>query len=75
MLERQREGIAKAKVEGKYRGRQPTARNKADDIRRLHEEGLGAVEIGRKLDISRISVWRVLKDVEGDDKAEAEIAV
>jgi DNA invertase Pin-like site-specific DNA recombinase len=75
MLERQREGIAKAKAEGKYRGRQPTARNKADDIRRLHEEGLGAVEIGRKLDISRISVWRVLKDVEGDDKAEAEIAL
>ena len=28
MLERQREGIAKAKAEGKYAGRQPTARHK-----------------------------------------------
>ena len=26
MLERQREGIAKAKAEGKYKGRKPTAR-------------------------------------------------
>src|SRR6202012_5164430 len=29
MLERQREGIAKAKAEGKYKGRKPTARNQA----------------------------------------------
>jgi Resolvase, N terminal domain len=35
MLERQREGIAKAKGEGKYKGRAPIARAKADDIRRL----------------------------------------
>src|SRR6478672_9713248 len=31
MLERQREGIAKAKAEGKYRGRAPTARAKASE--------------------------------------------
>ena len=30
MLERQREGIAKAKSEGKYKGRAPTARAKTD---------------------------------------------
>ena len=30
MLERQREGIAKAKAEGKYTGRKPTAMNKSD---------------------------------------------
>jgi DNA invertase Pin-like site-specific DNA recombinase len=35
MLERQREGIAKAKGEGKYKGRKPTARAKAADVRRL----------------------------------------
>jgi DNA invertase Pin-like site-specific DNA recombinase len=29
MLERQREGVAKAKAEGKYRGRVPTAQRKA----------------------------------------------
>ena len=35
MLERQREGIAKAKGEGKYKGRKPTARAKAADVHRL----------------------------------------
>ena len=40
MFERQREGVAKAKAEGKYKGRKPTARAKADDIRRLAAEGL-----------------------------------
>ena len=32
MLERQREGIAKAAAEGKYKGRAPTARAKAADV-------------------------------------------
>ncbi len=32
MLERQREGIAKAKAEGRYKGRVPTARRKAADV-------------------------------------------
>ncbi|MEP4034628.1 recombinase family protein [Roseibium polysiphoniae] len=41
VLERQREGIAKAKAEGKYKGRKPTVRNRIDDILRLKTEGLG----------------------------------
>ena len=60
MLERQREGIAKAKAEGKYRGRAPTARAKASEIRRLHGEGVGPTEIAKRLGISRASVYRVL---------------
>lgn len=60
MLERQRAGIAKAKGEGKYRGRAPTARAKADDIRRLASEGKGKFEIARALGVSRASVYRVL---------------
>jgi DNA invertase Pin-like site-specific DNA recombinase len=39
MLERQREGIAKAKGEGRYKGRAPTARRKAEDIHRMAKEG------------------------------------
>jgi DNA invertase Pin-like site-specific DNA recombinase len=39
MLERQREGIAKAKAEGKYKGRKPTARAKAEIAVRLFREG------------------------------------
>jgi DNA invertase Pin-like site-specific DNA recombinase len=60
MLERQREGIAKAKAAGKYRGRAPTARAKLDQIRVLRSEGLGASEIARRLGIGRASVYRLL---------------
>ena len=60
MLERQREGIAKAKREGKYMGRKPTAREKADEVKALAAEGLGAVEIAKRLEIGRVSVWRIL---------------
>jgi DNA invertase Pin-like site-specific DNA recombinase len=63
MLERQREGVAKAKAEGKYKGRAPTARAKATDIRRLCGEGVGATEIGKRLGISRASVYRVLASI------------
>ena len=45
MLERQREGIAKAKAEGKYKGRKPTAKAKEEDVLRLKAEGVGATEI------------------------------
>ena len=61
MLERQREGIAKAKAEGKYKGRQPTARAKTDDVRTLHRQGVAPVEIARQLGISRASVYRCLE--------------
>jgi DNA invertase Pin-like site-specific DNA recombinase len=62
MLERQREGIAKAKADGKYKGRAPTARNKSDDVMKLLEDGIGASEIARQLEISRSSVYRIVKD-------------
>jgi DNA invertase Pin-like site-specific DNA recombinase len=60
MLERQREGIAKAKAEGKYRGRNPTARAKSVEVQRLHNEGVGASEIAKRVGISRASVYRAL---------------
>jgi DNA invertase Pin-like site-specific DNA recombinase len=60
MLERQREGIAKAKAQGKYRGRAPTARAKASAARALAEQGVGASEIARQLGMGRASVYRVL---------------
>src|SRR6476620_9108213 len=60
MLERQREGVAKAKAQGKYKGRAPTARAKSAEVRRLHNERVGASEIAKRLRISRASVYRVL---------------
>ena len=62
MLERQREGIAKAKAEGKYRGRVPTAQRQAEDVRKLKAEGVKPVEIARRLNIGRASVYRILGD-------------
>lgn len=60
MLERQREGVAKAKAEGKYKGRKPTARARTEEARALKAEGVRPVEIARRLNISRASVYRVL---------------
>ena len=55
MLERQREGIAKAKAAGKYEGR-PVSIDAAQ-IRQLRAE-LGPAAIAKKLGIARSSVYR-----------------
>ncbi|MDF0603895.1 recombinase family protein [Psychromarinibacter sp. C21-152] len=60
MLERQREGIAKAKAAGKYKGRKPTARAKAEEVQDLHVNGKGPTDIAKELGISRASVYRIL---------------
>jgi DNA invertase Pin-like site-specific DNA recombinase len=60
MLERQREGIAKAKAEGKYTGRKPTARAKADEVKALYREGLSMGQIATRLRIGKGSVHRAL---------------
>jgi DNA invertase Pin-like site-specific DNA recombinase len=59
MLERQKDGIATAKAQGKYRGRVPTARRKADAVRKLLEDGLSAADVAKRLLISRASVYRI----------------
>ena len=56
--ERQLEGIAKAKVEGVYKGRKPSI--DADRVRQLKAEGLGATDIAKKTGIARASVYRIL---------------
>ena len=61
MLERQREGVARAKAAGKYKGRKPTARARAAEIATLKADGVRPVEIARRLGIGRASVYRVLQ--------------
>jgi DNA invertase Pin-like site-specific DNA recombinase len=60
MLERQREGIARAKAAGKYRGRKPTARARAAEVRALKSNGVRPMDIARQLGIGRASVYRLL---------------
>lgn len=61
MLERQREGIAKAKEEGKYKGRAPTAKAKAAEVLQMRAEGKTVDQIVAALGVSRSSVFRILK--------------
>jgi len=58
--ERMLVGIAKAKAHGKYKGRAPTAKAKAEKVKQLRDAGVGPSEIARQLGISRTSVFRIL---------------
>jgi hypothetical protein len=58
--ERQREGIAKAKAEGRYKGRPISI-----DAARVHElkaQGKGVTDIAKEMNIARSSVYRALKE-------------
>jgi DNA invertase Pin-like site-specific DNA recombinase len=63
MLERQRDGIAKAKEEGKYKGRKATARAKSVEVARLLAEGNTKEAIAAELAIGVASVYRISKDL------------
>jgi DNA invertase Pin-like site-specific DNA recombinase len=57
MLERQREGVAQAKAEGKYRGRAPTARAKAAEVSRSSLVTT-SVSSSTSARISRVSIFK-----------------
>lgn len=59
--DRQRAGIDAARAKGIYKGRRKSL--PVDEIRRLSSLGLKKAKIARQLGISRVSVYRVLKDV------------
>jgi len=56
--ERQLEGIAKAKADGRYKGR--PASIDADQVRQLKGDGKGATEIARAMGVGRASAYRLL---------------
>lgn len=58
---RQKEGIAKAKARGVYKGRPPSIN--ARKVAELCQKGLGASDIARDLGISRASVYRLMNSV------------
>lgn len=60
MLERQREGIARAKAAGKYIGRKPLAPSVIAKIHEMHADKRRTTDIARQLGIGRTSVYRAL---------------
>ncbi|MGF1743833.1 recombinase family protein [Vibrio minamisatsumaniensis] len=62
LLERQAEGIAIAKTKGRYNGRRATAKEKREQVLTLLEQGHSKQAIAKRLNISRSSVYRIIKD-------------
>jgi len=60
MLERQREGIAKAKSEGRYKGRKPIAADLRRNVLKLVAEGSTRKAVASQLGIGEATVYRIL---------------
>ena len=58
---RQREGIDAAKKEGKHLGRPKLDTALSTKAKQLREEGLNVAEIGKKMNLSRPSIYKLLK--------------
>jgi len=60
MLERQREGIAKAKADGKYKGRPAKAFAKVDEARAMLKDGASVTEVAKRLGFNRRTLYRIM---------------
>jgi len=67
MLERQREGITKAKLEGRYKGRKPIDGERRQNILKLAAEGESRISIARQLGIGEATVYRILAASKGQN--------
>ena len=61
MMERQKEGIAKAKAEGKFKGRKALAPEIVEAVKAYAKTGANRIWIAKKLYIGEASVYRILK--------------
>ncbi len=60
MLERQREGVAKAKAAGKYKGRKPVSIIRQQEVIRLAQSGVNKTKIAKQLSLGEATVYRIL---------------
>jgi len=60
MLERQREGIARGKAAGKFKGRKPIAQDRQNEVLHLASIGLTKASIAKKLSLGDATVYRIL---------------
>ena len=59
---RQKEGIAKAKTKGKYKGRKPSIDRQS--VMDLVDEGVPIASIAKRMGVSRPSVYRIMNEVQ-----------
>lgn len=71
MLERQREGVAKAKSLGGYTSRVLIVRQGTAEIIRIRKAGVRPSEIASRLSIGRASVYRAPGERQNGDQAAA----
>lgn len=62
MLERQREGIAKAKADGKYKGRKPISDEKVAMVIALRKEGRSVADVVKESGVRRTTVFKILSE-------------
>ena len=68
LLDRQKDGIRRAKAEGKYTGREPTARRQTDEVLLMLDMGVTRVAVARALGVSESSVYRIQRQRSGGAK-------
>lgn len=61
LYERQREGIERAKADGKYKGRTPTAQMRRNEVLELRDRGMTIAKIAVEIGISESSVYQIIK--------------
>ncbi len=62
MLERQKEGILKAKAEGKFKGRKPLPDEVKNTVLAFAETGASKAWIAKKVGIGEASVYRIINE-------------
>ena len=69
LLQRQKEGIAIAKQEGKYKGRKPLERTEQDAVIASWRNGeISTVEAMRTLQMSKTTFYRRVNQIEGRER-------
>jgi DNA invertase Pin-like site-specific DNA recombinase len=63
MLERQREGIARARSQGKYKGRKPWVHRRREEVETLAQTGASQMVIAARTGMSRASVRKLLGEM------------